>query len=290
MSDEQPYLDLVREVLDRGVVRADRTGVGTRSIFGATMRFDLRNQTLPLFTTKRVHFRGVAEELLWMLRGSTDAKELHDVGVKIWDANGTREYLDSIGLSHYPEQQLGPIYGHQWRHFGAEYTGCHSDYSGQGVDQIADVLHKLKHDPTSRRIVLTAWNPSQLRDMALPPCHMLAQFYVHDGELSCQMVQRSADLGLGVPYNVASYSLLCHLLAHATGLRAREFIHVIGDAHVYLNHVEPLQIQLQRTPRPFPKIYIERPRTTDNFCDIRYRDLVLEGYTPHEAISMPMAV
>eukprot|EP00505_MAST-04D_sp_SCG-Rhode-Island_P003230 Stramenopile-MAST_4_protein_3230 len=286
--EEMQYLNLIKDVLANGNVRMDRTGVGTISKFGATMRYSLRNNTLPLLTTKRTFWRGVAEELLWFVKGSTNAKELQDKGIHIWDGNGSREYLDSIGLTEREEMDLGPVYGFQWRHFGAKYKTMHDDYTGQGVDQVADLIEKIKTKPTDRRLIISAWNPAAFSEMALPPCHMFAQFYVANGELSCQMYQRSADMGLGVPFNIASYSLLTIMIAKVCGLAPGEFVHVIGDAHVYSNHVEPLQPQLDRVPRPFPKLYIKRDVT--DIDDFKYEDFELVGYKPHPTIKMAMAV
>ncbi|KAK9847913.1 hypothetical protein WJX84_009309, partial [Apatococcus fuscideae] len=249
--EEQQYLDLVADVIKNGAVRPDRTGTGTLSLFGKQMRFNLRH-SFPLLTTKRVFWRGVAEELLWFISGSTNAKRLQDKGISIWDGNASRAYLDSIGLSNREEGDLGPVYGFQWRHFGAEYKGMHADYSGQGVDQLADLISRIKSNPEDRRLILSAWNPTALPDMALPPCHLMCQFYVADGELSCQMYQRSCDLGLGVPFNIASYALLTYLIAHTCGLQPGDLVHVLGDAHVYSNHVEPLKQQMKNQPRPFP--------------------------------------
>jgi dihydrofolate reductase / thymidylate synthase len=216
---EQQYLAIIKDILTSGVFRSDRTGVGTLSKFGVQMRFSLRDSTLPLLTTKRVFWRGVAEELLWFISGDTNAKTLQDKDIHIWDGNGSREFLDKCGLAHREVGDLGPVYGFQWRHFGAKYDTMHASYDGLGVDQLAQVVDKLKHNPTDRRIILSAWNPAALPEMALPPCHMFAQFYVSHGELSCQMYQRSADMGLGVPFNIASYALLTYLLAKVTGLK-----------------------------------------------------------------------
>ena len=286
--EEYQYLDLVRDVLQNGVQRGDRTGTGTLSTFGRTMRFSLRDNAMPLLTTKRTFWRGVAEELLWFISGDTSAKTLQDKNIHIWDGNGSREYLDSIGLTDREEGDLGPVYGFQWRHFGANYKTMHDDYTGQGVDQLSKLIETIKTNPNDRRMVLSAWNPAAFHLMALPPCHMFAQFYVANGELSCQMYQRSADMGLGVPFNIASYSLLTHMLAHCTGLKAGEFIHVIGDCHVYTNHVEPLKEQLTREPRPFPKLHIKTANTDiDKFS---YEDFEIVGYNPHKSIKMKMAV
>jgi len=285
--EEMQYLDLVDDVIRNGVLREDRTGTGTYSKFGCQMRFNLRD-SFPLLTTKRVFWRGVAEELLWFVAGKTSAKELQEKNIHIWDGNSSREYLDSIGLSHREEGDLGPVYGFQWRHFGADYTDMHADYSGKGVDQLAEVIHKIKTNPNDRRILLTAWNPAALKDMALPPCHMFCQFYVADGELSCQMYQRSCDLGLGVPFNIASYALLTCMIAHVCGLRRGDFVHTLGDAHVYCNHVEPLRQQMQNEPLPFPTLEIN-PEKTD-IDDITFEDLKIVGYKAHKKIEMKMAV
>ena len=286
--EEYQYLDLIREIMDHGVHRGDRTGTGTISKFGVQMRFSLRDDVLPLLTTKRTFWRGVAEELLWFVSGNTNAKDLQDKNIHIWDGNGSREFLDNLGLTEREEMDLGPVYGFQWRHFGATYTNMHADYKGQGVDQLADCIHKLKHNPTDRRIVLSAWNPADLGLMALPPCHMFCQFYVANGELSCQMYQRSADMGLGVPFNIASYALLTRLVAQVCGLKAGEFVHTIGDAHVYSNHVDALREQIKRTPTPFPTLKINPDKTDiDSF---EYSDFTIEGYKPQAAIKMQMAV
>lgn len=288
--EEHQYLDLCRDILARGDRRADRTGTGTLSLFGATMRFSLRGDVFPLLTTKRTFFRGVAEELLWFIRGDTNAGTLRDKGIHIWDANGSRAYLDSLGLTAREEMDLGPVYGFQWRHFGARYTDMHADYRGQGVDQLAAVVRALKENPTDRRIVLSAWNPAALPEMALPPCHMFCQFYVGaDGAVSCQMYQRSADMGLGVPFNIASYALLTRLVAHACGRPAGELVHVLGDAHIYTNHVDAIREQLQREPRPFPTLRIDAPEDTP-LDEMTYAQLRLDGYQPHAALPMKMAV
>jgi len=208
--------------------------------------------------------------------------------VRIWDANGSKEFLENRGLGHREQGDLGPVYGYQWRHFGHKYEDCHTDYTGMGVDQLAQCIEDIKNNPTSRRIVMTAWNPADLPDMALPPCHMFCQFYVANGELSCQMYQRSADMGLGVPFNIASYALLTHLVARVTGLSPGEFIHTIGDAHVYTNHVDGLNEQLKRRPYPFPRIEIaDRAQSIDEF---RMEDIKLIDYEHHPTIQLPFAV
>lgn len=288
--EEKQYLDLCRDIIKYGTKRNDRTGIGTLSKFGVQMRFSLRNGSLPLLTTKRVFWRGVAEELLWCISGNTNATDLAEKGVHIWDANSSREFLDSCGLHEREIGDLGPVYGFQWRHFGATYVDMHADYAGEGIDQLAACIDKIKNNPVDRRIVMSAWNPNDLDKMALPPCHMFCQFYVDTNreELSCQMYQRAADMGLGVPFNIASYALLTHLVAKVTGLNPGEFVHTIGDAHVYLNHVDALQEQLKREPRSFPKLRIKTNKM--NIDDIVYEDLEVIGYKPHKKIRMEMAL
>ncbi|XP_042482703.1 putative bifunctional dihydrofolate reductase-thymidylate synthase isoform X3 [Macadamia integrifolia] len=288
---EYLYLGLVEDIILNGNQKDDRTGTGTVSKFGCQMDFNLR-KSFPLLTTKKVFWRGVVEELLWFISGSTNANVLQEKGIHIWDGNASRDYLDSIGFSDREVGDLGPIYGFQWRHFGARYTDMHADYSGQGFDQLLDVIDKIKNNPNDRRIVLSAWNPSDLKLMALPPCHMFAQpvlqFYVANGELSCQMYQRSADMGLGVPFNIASYALLTCMIAHVCGLVPGDFKHVIGDAHVYKTHIRPLQEQLQKLPKPFPILKINpQKKDIDSFVAT---DFKLIGYDPHHKIDMKMAV
>lgn len=261
------YLNLLQRILDDGEVREDRTGTGTRSIFGAQLRFDLR-EGFPATTTKRLFFRGVKVELLWFLRGEPHTDYLKEHGVRIWDA-----WADERG-------GLGPVYGVQWRRWPSEY--------GQ-VDQIARLVHDLKFNPTSRRHILTAWNVGQLDEMALPPCHTLAQFHVSGaGELSCQLYQRSADMFLGVPFNIASYALLTHMLAQVCGLGVGEFVHTFGDAHIYLNHERQVREQLTRTPRALPTIWLN-PEITD-IDAFTPEDIRLIGYNPHPTIKAPIAV
>ncbi|KAF7810863.1 bifunctional dihydrofolate reductase-thymidylate synthase-like [Senna tora] len=294
--EEYKYLRLVQDIISEGTAKDDRTGTGTFSKFGCQMRFNLR-RSFPLLTTKKVFWRGVVEELLWFVSGSTNAKVLQEKGIHIWDGNASREYLDRqaltndyliIGLAEREEGDLGPVYGFQWRHFGAKYSDMHADYSGKGFDQLLDVIHKIKHNPDDRRIILSAWNPADLKLMALPPCHMFAQFYVANGELSCQMYQRSADMGLGVPFNIASYALLTCMIAHVCELVPGDFIHVIGDGHVYRNHVRPLQEQLQNLPKPFPILEINaKKKDIDSFVGA---DFKLISYDPHQKIEMKMAV
>lgn len=287
-EDEMQYLNLTRRIIAKGNKRLDRTGVGTLSMFGNQMRYNLRNNTFPLLTTKRVFFRGVAEELLWFIRGSTSAKDLQAKNIRIWDGNSTREFLDSAGFTDREEGDLGPVYGFQWRHFGAKYKTCHDDYTGQGFDQLAEVIHRIKTNPMDRRIIMSAWNPVDIPQMALPPCHCLAQFFVENDELSCQLYQRSADMGLGVPFNIASYALLTHMIAHVTGLKAGDFVHTTGDTHVYLNHVEPLKEQLERTPKRFPTLHFKR--TVQSIEDFQFEDFEVRDYDPYPTIKMQMAV
>ncbi|KAL3419755.1 thymidylate synthase [Phlyctema vagabunda] len=302
--EEYQYLDLIREILETGEHRPDRTGTGTTSLFAPKpLKFSLSSASgtpiLPLLTTKRVFLRAVIAELLWFVSGSTSSIPLAEAGIKIWDGNGSREYLDSVGLSHRDVGDLGPVYGFQWRHFGADYVDAKTDYTGKGVDQLAEVIHKLKHNPYDRRIILSAWNPKDLKLMALPPCHMFAQFYVSfpkvaDGEkprghLHCQLYQRSCDMGLGVPFNIASYALLTHMLAHVSNLIPGTFTHTMGDAHVYLDHVDALKVQLIREPRTFPELEITREKggSIDGW---KVEDFVVKGYEPHKGIAMKMSV
>jgi len=287
-TDEQQYLDHIKKILENGHKKIDRTKIGTLSLFGVQMRYNLKDGVFPLLTTKRVFWRGVVEELLWFIKGSTNSKELSEKDVKIWDANSTRSYLDSIGLINREEGDLGPVYGFQWRHYGAEYVDMHTNYTEKGIDQLQKVIDTIKTNPDDRRMLMVAWNPCDISNMALPPCHCLVQFFVADGYLSCQMYQRSADMGLGVPFNIASYSLLTYMIAHVTKLKPGEFIHTLGDSHIYLNHIDALNIQLQRKPRPFPTLTINRE--INNIDDFKNNDFILNGYNPHPKISMEMAI
>ncbi|KAI9455258.1 thymidylate synthase [Lactarius psammicola] len=296
--DELQYLNLIRSVLDTGESRPDRTGTGTISLFAPpSLRFSLADSTLPLITTKKTFLRGIIEELLWFVKGQTDSTLLSKRGVKIWDGNGSKEFLEKRGLGHRRAGDLGPVYGFQWRHFGAEYVDADADYSGKGVDQLREVIRKIIEDPTDRRIILSAWNPADIPLMALPPCHMMCQFYVHlppsdeptaPRRLSCLMYQRSADLGLGIPFNIASYALLTHMIARVTHTQPHELIIQLGDAHIYRDHVDALNIQLTRQPRPFPTLRWTRDIT--DIEDFTYEDFVIEGYDAHPAIPMKMSV
>ena len=285
--EEQQYLDLIRELLNEGTLEESRNGNAITG-FGAAMRFDLSNGTIPLLTTKRVAWKTCLRELLWFLSGSTSNHVLQSKGVKIWDANASRDFLDSRGLSHLEVGDLGPVYGHQWRHFNAPYTTCTDDYSGKGIDQISYIIDLLKNKETrsSRRIVLSAWNPCQLHEMALPPCHLLAQFHVTGGKkLSCSLYQRSGDVGLGVPFNIASYAFLTHLLAVHCGLEASSFVHFLGNYHIYDDHISPLREQISREPMAFPTVSVtkcdEIGQYTEGMFDLR-------NYTFHPPIQMQM--
>lgn len=290
-KEEQQYLNLINKVLTYGAERDDRTGIGTYSLFGETMRFSLSSH-FPLLTTKRIFWRGVVEELLWFIRGDTNANHLKEKNIHIWDKNASREFLDSHGLQHREEGDLGPVYGFQWRHYGAEYVDYNKNYDGKGIDQLKQCIEKIKTNPSDRRIVMTAWNPSDIDKMALPPCHMFCQFYVNDEKLSCLMYQRSCDVGLGVPFNIASYSLLTYLVAHVCGLQPGEFVYMMGDVHIYKSHVDALKEQMKREMREFPKLRI---RDTDgeyvrNIDNITTDNIILEDYNPHPVIKMDMAV
>ncbi|KAH9011476.1 thymidylate synthase [Lactarius pseudohatsudake] len=296
--DELQYLNLIKSVLDTGETRPDRTGTGTISLFAPpSLRFSLADSTLPLITTKKTFLRGIIEELLWFVKGQTDSTLLSQKGVKIWDGNGSKEFLEKRGLGHRRAGDLGPVYGFQWRHFGAEYVDADADYSGKGVDQLREVIRKIIEEPTDRRIILSAWNPADIPLMALPPCHMMCQFYVHlppsdeptaPRRLSCLMYQRSADLGLGIPFNIASYALLTHMIARVTDTQPHELIIQLGDAHIYRDHVDALNIQLTRQPRPFPTLRWTRDIT--DIEDFTYEDFVVEGYDAHPSIPMKMSV
>jgi dihydrofolate reductase/thymidylate synthase len=287
--EEYQYLNLIKKIIADGVSVDDRTGVGTLSLFGQSSTYDL-SESFPLLTTKRVFLRGVVEELLWFVAGKTNAKILSDRGIKIWDGNGSRAFLDSRGLHTREEMDLGPVYGFQWRHFGAKYVDMHTDYTGQGVDQLQACIDAIKNNPTDRRIIMSAWNPADLNEMALPPCHMFCQFNVQNGRLNCIMYQRSCDVGLGVPFNIASYSLLTIMMAKVCELKPGRFTHFMGDTHVYKNHVEPLKQQVARTPRPFPILRVREREGINSIDDFVPEDFELIGYNPHGKINMEMAV
>ncbi|ORZ16529.1 thymidylate synthase [Absidia repens] len=293
--EEYQYLQLIKRIMDEGEHRADRTGTGTIALFAPPqLRFSLKDNILPLLTTKRVFYRAVLEELLWFIRADTNSNHLSERGIKIWDGNGSRQYLDKIGLGHRRQGDLGPVYGFQWRHFGAEYIDCDTDYTGQGVDQLQTIIDTIKNNPTDRRIILSAWNPADIPKMALPPCHAFCQFYVSSpkqGErsrLSCVLYQRSCDMGLGVPFNIASYALLTRMIAHVTDLEPGEFIHTMGDTHVYVDHMDALNQQLTREPTPFPTLSFARK--IDSIDDFTFDDFILHDYRPHAKLDMKMSV
>lgn len=309
-TEELQYLGLIRDIMSRGENRKDRTGTGTRALFAPPqMRFSLADNILPLLTTKRTFLRPVFEELMWFIRAETDSKLLTAKNVRIWDKNGSREFLDKVGLMANREGDLGPVYGFQWRHFGAKYVDCDTDYTGQGYDQLREILRLIKEDPTNRRILMSAWNPADLDKVALPPCHMFCQFFVsglesgklEDRTLSCQLYQRSCDMGLGVPFNIASYSMLTIMIADCLGMKAGEFVHCLGDAHIYNDHIDALKTQLEREPRPFPQILLKKekqlPEGTVLSVDealkrlesFEYTDFEVIGYNPHKKIEMNMS-
>jgi len=288
--EEQAYLDMLQNILNNGTYRHDRTGTGVYGTFGERLKFSLRDGTIPVLTSKRVYWKGVVEELLFFIRGLTDNKYLQKRNVHIWDGNTTKEYLDANGLSHLEENMLGPMYGYNWRHFGAKYVNSHTDYSGQGIDQLARAIDLIKNNPTSRRIVISAWDPTVLDEACLYPCHILYQFYVDvdRGELSCQMYQRSVDCFLGLPFNISSYALLTYIVADICGLKCGDLIMVLGDTHVYSNHVEQCKKQLERVPRTFPKLIIKNHHKKPE--EYEAEDFELEGYKPYPGIKAQMAV
>ena len=261
------YLDLLNRILDEGVEKGDRTGTGTTSVFGHQLRFDL-SRGFPLLTTKKLHLRSIIHELLWFLKGDTNTAYLKENGVGIWD-----EWADEDG-------NLGPVYGHQWRSWGAP--------GGETIDQVSQVVEQIRENPDSRRIIVSAWNVGELESMALPPCHLLYQFYVADGRLSCQLYQRSADVFLGVPFNRASYALLLLMMAQVTGLQPGDFVHTFGDVHLYSNHIDQARLQLSREPRELPRMKIQRE--VEDVFSFRFEDFLLEGYDPHPHIKAPVAV
>ncbi len=261
------YLDLMQRVLDTGHSKEDRTGTGTKSVFGHQMRFDL-SQGFPLVTTKKLHLRSIIYELLWFLNGDTNIAYLNENRVSIWD-----DWADDKG-------NLGPVYGHQWRSW--------PDGKGGTIDQISQLIEMIRNNPDSRRLIVSAWNPADVPDMALPPCHCLFQFYVADGRLSCQLYQRSADIFLGVPFNIASYALLTHMIAQVCDLQVGDFVHTLGDAHLYLNHLEQTKLQLSRDPRPLPKLTLLNDR--ESIFDFQFEDFEITNYDPHPHIKAPIAV
>jgi len=286
-DEEYQYLRLIDDILQKGTWEEGRNGK-TKSIFGGMMRFSLKDGQIPILTTKKTAWKTCLKELLWFIRGKTNNNLLTEQGVHIWDGNSTPEFLKSRGLSHYSEGELGPIYGHQWRHFNAKWEGD-EDYTGDGVDQLQQIIDALK-DPkqrTSRRLIMSAWNPSQLDEMALPPCHVMCQFNVHDGnKLSCALYQRSVDSILGLPFNIASYSFLTHLIAKHCGLEAYEFVHFMGNVHLYENAIDAAKLQSTRKPFIFPSVSIKQVR--ENINDYTVEDFEIHNYQSHEAIKVAM--
>jgi thymidylate synthase len=287
-DEEQQYLNLIKNILENGTWENGRNGK-TKAIFGNMMRFSLKDGKIPILTTKKTAWKTCLKELLWFIRGKTNNKLLTEQGVHIWDGNSSRNFLDSRGLQHYEVDELGPVYGHQWRHFNAKWQGDSHDYSGEGVDQLQYIIDQLKNPETrnSRRLVLSAWNPCQLDEMALPPCHILCQFNVHDGnKLSCMMLQRSCDFFLGIPFNIASYSMLTHLISKHCGLEAYEFVHFMGNCHLYENSIDACKIQITREPYPFPTVSIKHIR--ENINDYIVDDFEIHNYKSHDAIKVDM--
>lgn len=299
IHDEAQYLELLTDVLNNGDTKPDRTGVGTKSIFGARMIFDLRDR-LPILTTKKVNFETIIKELLFFISGKTDTRLLEEQGVKIWKGNTSRDYLLKHNLKYvkdgeeknFDEGDMGVGYSFQWRHWGAEYKGCDENYKGQGIDQLSNLINEIRTDPHSRRHILSAWNVSQLDQMALVPCHLLAQFYVSSDRkwLDCQLYQRSGDLFLGVPFNITSYALLTAMIAHITQLKPRKLVHILGDAHIYNNHVSQVKKQLGRTPRPFPTLFFRDSTRIHEIDDYNFNSFIIENYNSWPAISAEMAV
>jgi thymidylate synthase len=292
-KEEQQYLDLLQEIISDGFKEVGRNGE-TKSIFGRSMHFSLKDGKIPILTTKKVAWKTCLKELLWFIRGDTNTKLLQEQGVHIWDANTSREFLDSRGLKLYPEGMAGPIYGYQWRNFGANYN-CFTgrqlthDYPFNGIDQLEQIIEQLKNPETrnSRRLIMSAWNPKQLDAMVLPPCHVMCHFNVHGGnKLSCALYQRSGDFPLGIPFNIASYSFLTHLIAKHCGLEAYEFVHFVGNCHIYEDHIEPIKEQLKREPYPFPTLSIKELR--ENINDYQLDDFEINNYQSHDPIKMKM--
>jgi thymidylate synthase len=290
-NEELQYLNLIQNILDNGFLEQGRNGK-TKSIFGGSMRFSLKNGKIPILTTKKVAWKTCLKELLWFIRGETDSKKLQRVNVHIWEENDSKDFKKNVGLTHYPEGILGPIYGYQWRHFNAPYdvrSGNVLDENQNGIDQLQYIIEQLKNPATrnSRRLIMTAWNPCQLNKMVLPPCHVMCQFNVHDGnKLSCSMYQRSVDVPVGSPFNIASYSFLTHLLAKHCGLEAYEFIYFMGNCHIYEEHLDVIKEQLERDPIEFPNLEIVNKR--ENINDYIVDDFQIIGYKSHEAIKIKM--
>jgi dihydrofolate reductase/thymidylate synthase len=292
-SEEQNYLDLMKEIIDNGVPSGDRTGTGTNSLFGRMLKYNIRDGTLPLLTSKRTFIRGIIEEMLFFVSGNTDCTKLQEKGIHIWDGNTTREFLDNRGLNHLPVGDMGAGYGFQWKHFGADYKDCKTDYKDQGFDQIQNVINLIKNNPESRRILISGWNPPDLHKMALPPCHLSYQFYVNvdKKELSCLLYQRSSDYFLANNYNAIGAIILTHMLAHICGLKTGEFTHFLGDTHIYSNHMEQCEKQMKRSTHPFPTLILNPSnREIKDITDFQYKDFKVVNYYPHPTIKADMAV
>ena len=290
MIGEAQYLNLIKHILKHGTKEVGRNGTTYTSI-GHSMRFSLNNNEIPIMTTKRLAWKTCLKELLWFMNGKTSNALLKNQNVKIWNGNATREFLDSRGLHHLKEDDLGPVYGHQWRFFNAKYNDCKTDYTNKGVDQLGGIINSLKdeNERSSRRLIMSAWNPQQINEMALPPCHVMCQFHViNNKSLSCTMYQRSGDVGLGVPFNIASYSFLTHLLAHHCGLEAKEFIHFIGNAHIYDDHVDSLKKQIERKPYSQPTLLIKNKHA--DIEDYSMDDFQVNDYVSYKKIKMDMRV
>lgn len=284
--EEQQYLNIIILLLEEKTLKKNRTGIPTLSLFGNQLRFSLKNNVIPLLTTKKVNYVLIIKELLWMLNGYTDNKILKAQNVNIWTSNSTKEFLEKNNLP-YEEDDIGPGYGFQWRYFGAEYKDCKTDYTGQGIDQIKKIIDQIKNDPDNRRIILSAWNVNDIEKMALPPCHCFTQFYVKDGYLSCHLYQRSVDVGLGMPFNITSYALLTYILAYLTKLKPGDFIYSLGDYHIYENHIEQLTKQAKLIPYSFPTIKI---KNFENLKELTPEHFEIENYIHHLPIKMNMAV
>ena len=294
MFGELGYLNLIRQIIKSGKKQVGRNGTTYTSI-GETLRFSLEENKIPLMTTKKLAWRVCLKELLWFMNGDTNNKLLKEQNVKIWNGNGTREFLDSRGLNYLNEDDLGPVYGHQWRFWNAPYSkefGCLEDYRGNGIDQLQNIINEINKSKetgeSSRRMIMSAWNPEQLDEMALPPCHVLSQYHLVNNKLSCTLYQRSGDIGLGVPFNIASYSFLTHLLARHCDLEAGEFVHFIGNAHIYDDHIEQLKIQLKNEPYEFPDVVIKEK--LKNIVDYKFEDFEVNNYKFHKVLKMDMRV
>ena len=288
VHDEHQYIQLIEDIIKYGTLENGRNG-STKTVIGSSMHFSLKDNVIPILTTKSVAWKTCFKELFWFIKGQTDNNILKQQNVSIWNGNASRDFLDERGLYHLKENDLGPVYGHQWRHFNATYTTCDADYSGKGVDQLAYIISSLKNPETrtSRRLVMSAWNPNQLNEMALPPCHILSQFNVVDGDkLTCSLYQRSGDVGLGVPFNIASYSFLTHLIAKHCGLIATDFYYHLGNCHIYDDHLSVLEEQIKNKPFPFPKINIKDVR--DNIEEYSLDDIEIMDYISHGKIKMEM--